>query len=403
VSLTEDVLDSLLSASRLIGPDHLAPLVALHAEPLGAVHTRVLVVDLQQLTLGDLDLSSERVRIEGTVPGRVFTGGEPLWSTVDGVDTFWCPLLDGLERLGVLGLQVDARSEEFEGRAGSLAAMVAGLLVSKALYGDRVEQVRRTAEVSVAAEIQWGLLPPRNFGTDRVQISGTLEPAYDIGGDTFDYALNGDILHVAVLDAMGRGLRAATLASVAVAAYRQARRSGLSLDQTAASMDAVVESQTGGVGFVTGWLGELDCVSGVLRYFNAGHPQAQLLRGGSVVKALDGPPTVPFGLGCDAQQVSQESLEPGDRLLVYTDGVVEGRSQDGGFFGEARLLEYLEHETASGHSAPEILRRLTRAILEYQNGQLGDDSSMVLVEWRAERPRAARQEYEAAIAGQADR
>jgi hypothetical protein len=71
----------------------------------------MLIVDLQQLTLGDLDNPTERVRIEGTVPGRVFTMGEPLWSTVEGVDRFWCLLLDGFERLGVLGLQVERRSE----------------------------------------------------------------------------------------------------------------------------------------------------------------------------------------------------------------------------------------------------------------------------------------------------
>ena len=398
VSLTEDVLDSLLAASRLIGPDQLAPLIALHAEPLGAVHTSVLVVDLQQITLGDLDRSVERVRIEGTIPGRVFTAGEALWSNVENVDTFWCPLLEGLERLGVLGLQVEARSVQFEERARSLAAMVAGLLVSKGPYGDRVVQVRRTADVSVAAEMQWALLPPRSFGTERVEISGTLEPAYDIGGDTFDYALNGDVLHVAVLDAMGRGLPAATLASVAVSAYRQSRRGGLSLEQTAVSMDAVIEEQSDGLAFVTGWLGELDCVSGMLRYVNAGHPLAQLLRDGHVVKALDGPPVLPFGLGHEGHHVSEESLEPGDRLLVYTDGVVEGRRENEGFFGEERLLEYLEHETASGHSAPEILRRLTLAIVDYQYGELADDSSMVLVEWCAELPRAAREELNAAIA-----
>ena len=254
--------------------------------------------------------------------------------------------------------------------------------------------------MSVAAEMQWALLPPRTFGTDRVQISGTLEPAYDIGGDTFDYALNGDVLHVAVLDAMGRGLRAATLAAVAVAGYRQARRAGLSLEQTAASMDGVVETQSSGSAFVTGWIAELNCVSGELRFVNAGHPLAQLLRGGHVVKALEGPPTVPFGLGHEEVIVTQERLEPGDRVLVYTDGVVEGRREQEGFFGEKRLLEYLEHETASGHSAPEILRRLTLAVVEYQYGKLADDSSMVLMEWRAELPRAAREELNAAIAEQ---
>ncbi len=400
VSSTEDVLASLLAASRLVGPDQLMPLIALHAEPLGSVETHVMVVDLQQLTLGSLDPCLDRVRIEGTVPGRVFTTGEAMWSTVDGLDTFWSPLLDGIERLGVLGLQVDDRSHGFEESAGSLASMVASLLVSKALYGDWIEQVRRSGNVSVAAELQWSLLPPRTFGSDRVLVSGTLEPAYDIGGDTFDYALNGHVLHVAVLDAMGRGLRAATLVAVAVAAYRQGRRGGLALEQTAVSMDAVIADQSGGLAFVTGWLGELDTHTGVLRYVNAGHPLARVLRGGHVVKALDGAPVLPLGLGQEQLAAIEEPLEPGDRVLIYTDGVVEGRHEKEGFFGEERLLEYLEREAASGHPAPEILRRLTTAVLDFQDGKIGDDSSLVLIEWRAELPRAARDELKAVIADQ---
>lgn len=312
MTATEDVLASLLQASRSAGADELVPLVARHAEAFGAVSTTVLVADLQQSSLGPVQSEGERVRIEGSLPGRVFTGGQALWSG-DDLPVFWIPLLDGAERLGAIGFGVTERSAEFEERTRLLASLVAGLLVSKELYGDRIVQAKRTREMSVAAEMQWALLPPRTFGTSRVLVSGTLEPAYDIGGDTFDYALNGDILHVAVLDAMGRGLRAATLAAVAVAAYRQARRSGLDLRQTVASMDSVIAAQFRGDGFVTGWVGELDLRSGTLRFVNAGHPLARLLRDGKVVKSLDAPPVLPFGLTQDRIVVAEEGLEPGTR------------------------------------------------------------------------------------------
>jgi serine phosphatase RsbU (regulator of sigma subunit) len=230
--------------------------------------------------------------------------------------------------------------------------------------------------------MQWSLLPPRTFGTDQVLISGALEPAYDIGGDTFDYALNGDVLHVILLDGVGRGLRAATLAAIAVATYRQARRAGRSLEETVRELDSVVAQQSKVAEFVTGWIGELDCATGALRYVNAGHPLPQLLRDGHVVKALECPPTIPLGIGHERLHVAQESLEPGDRILAFTDGVVEGRDGAGGFFGEERLVELLERESASGQDVPEILRRLTLAVLAYQGGTLADDSSMVLLEWR---------------------
>jgi serine phosphatase RsbU (regulator of sigma subunit) len=366
----------------MAGPDHLSQLVVEHSRLLGAVSAQVLVIDLQQVALRPLDSTQDPVPVEGTAPGRTFATGKPMWSSVDGLETYWCPLLDGVERLGVLGVSAAERSDHLETRTDLLAPVVASLVVTKSLYGDHIEQVRRTRELSVAAEMQWSVLPPRTFGTDLVLISGALEPAYDIGGDTFDYALNGDVLHVIILDGVGRGLRAATLAAIAVATYRRARRAGRSLEETVRELDDIVAQQSAVAEFVTGWIAELDCVTGTLRYVNAGHPLPYLLRDGHVVKVLECRPTIPLGIGHEILHVAEESLEPGDRILAFTDGVVEGRDAAGEFFGDERLVELLEHEAASGHDAPEILRRLTLAVLDYQRGSLADDSSMVLLEWR---------------------
>lgn len=379
--MAEPVLASFVMAARLLEPDRFPDLVAQHAQMLGA-HTGVLyLVDREQRTLSVMGGETSRVPIEGTIPGRVFTTEQMLWSDADGLNRLWVPVRDGVERLGVLSLDFGTRDTRMEEQALVFGSLVGEVLLSRSMYGDAMERTRRTHQMTVAAEVQWGMLPPSTFGTDRVTITGAVEPAYEIGGDAFDYAMNGDHLHLALLDGMGHGLAAATLVAVALAAYRNARRSRMHLLETAVTIDGVVTGQFGGDRFVTGVLAELDCVTGELVFINAGHPPPMLLRQGRVVKELTAPPLLPFGFG-DAQLSSTtEWLEPGDRLLVYTDGVVEARQEDGEFFGEQRLIDFVERECASGQSSPEILRRLTTAVLTHQAGALQDDSTLLLVDW----------------------
>jgi hypothetical protein len=339
------------------------------------------VVDREQRSLCTIRDESSRVPIEGTLPGRVFMTETLLWSEADGGGRLWVPVRDGIERLGVLALDYRARDASVEEPAVVFASLIAEILVSRGLYGDAIECARRTHQMTIAAEVQWAMLPPRTFGTERVTISGAVEPAYEIGGDAFDYAMNGDHLHFALLDGMGHGLTAATLVAIAVAAYRNARRSRMHLLETAVAIDGVVTGQFDGDRFVTGLVAELDCITGELVFINAGHAAPMLLRRGRMVKELTAAPLLPFGFGDEHLAVTTEWLEPGDRVLVYTDGVVEARRQDGEFFGEQRLIDFVERECASGQSSPEILRRLTSAVLTHQSGALQDDSTLLLVDW----------------------
>jgi serine phosphatase RsbU (regulator of sigma subunit) len=96
---------------------------------------------------------------------------------------------------------------------------------------------------------------------------------------------------------------------------------------------------------------------------------------------------VPLGLGhlLDRKvRPAQENLEPGDRLLLYTDGVTEARDVDGAEFGVERLIDLTERHADSGLPPPETLRRVSHAVLEHQGGRLQDDATLLLLEWTAE-------------------
>ncbi len=388
-------LDLVLRRSHLMAPDQLGALASDAAALLGAGGARLWLVDYEQVSLVPLLLPREPPRdvlsIDGSVAGRAFRNVDTVDLEVDATSRrVWVPLLDGVERLGVLELLVpapgplpDALRHAFE----QLAHLLAELLISNAAYTDHYEWSRRRQGMALAAEMQHSVLPPLTFGTRKVIISGLLAPAYEVGGDAFDYALNGNVCHVAVFDAIGHGLQASLLANLAVTAYRNSRVAGLDLSDTASSIDDALEQMFGGERFVTALLGQLDVDSGLFRWVNAGHPAAMLLRGGQVVKELEGDPALPLGLqgllgaGPQSFVVSTESLQPGDRLLLLTDGVDEARDEDGSFFGRTRLAEFAAKEAASGLATPEVMRRLQQAVLRHQTGKLQDDATTLFVHW----------------------
>jgi hypothetical protein len=387
------MLAGLLSAARLSAPDDMVALLADRGTALGADNVTVYLVDHEQYALVPVPVASpssdprdprEPLSIEATLAGRCFRH-LALQEANDGREV-WVPLLDGLERLGVIQLEfAGAAARADDELLHAFAATVAEMVLVKGVYGDLFTLVRRRRPMSLAGEITWNLMPPLTFGTDRVVISCVLAPAYDVGGDSFDYAVDASTARLAVFDAMGHGLNAGLLATVAIAAYRQARRTGLDLARTVAAVDAAVSDTFSDEQFVTGLFAELDLATGHLAWHSAGHPTPLLLRGTRVVGALDTEPGLPLGLGAalgGTGRIEEQSLEPGDRLLLYSDGVVEARDAGGEFFGADRLADLVGRETAAGQPAPETMRRLMHAILDHQAGSLQDDATTMLVEWR---------------------
>ena len=396
--------DELLTAAHLSAAYQLPALISRYADRLGVSDATVYLADLQQDVLvpfigpdgPGLHESVPPMNVDSTLAGRAYQHVQVLTQELHGGRLrLWLPLLDGSERLGVLTVVADdpqaAQRPELMARLKRLAALAAELIMTKTLYGDTIVRLRRTAEMGLAAEMQWGLLPPLTFACHQVTIAGALEPAYQVAGDTVDYAVDAGYARVAVFDGMGHGLQSAQLAALTVAAYRNARRSQRSLTDTVHSIDEALLAGFGGDAFSTAVVAELDTDTGRLEWVSAGHPEPLLLRDGKLVKTLHVDPAPPLGLGhvanpdgqADPLAVGTEQLQPGDRVLFYTDGVTEARSPDGDFFGPERLVDLLSRNLAGGLPTPETMRRVVRELLKHQQGQLSDDATMLLLEWRS--------------------
>lgn len=372
----------LLLAAQLMRPEALPEAVDEAARSAGALGGRIHLISRDQRSFVALSPGAGpgSMTVDGTLAGRAFRDTEVMTGG-DGT-VLWMPLLDGTERLGVLELLVDRNdADSLRDAAKPLVALIGELLVSKSQYTDTFERLRRALPMGVAAEMLWRQLPPLTFASDRFVVTAQLEPWNEVGGDAFDYSIDGETLRLAVFDAMGHGLGATLLASVALAVYRNCRRDGQGLVETAAAIDAALSVQFGDESFVTAVLAELDLSTGAISTLSAAHPAPLLVRGGRALGELDTDPGLPLGLGNRQDTVVRASLEPGDRILLFSDGVVEARGADGDFFGADRLVDLLGRAEAARQTPPETLRRLVLAVLEHQEGALQDDATLLMLEW----------------------
>jgi len=293
------------------------------------------------------------------------------------------------ERLGVLAVTLPGHDlDQQVGEVLDEVVRVLGYVLTGARrYTDRFEMLRRRRELGLAAEIQWELLPSLAVELPAFSIAGTVEPAYEIGGDNFDYAISAHRLTASVSDAVGHGIRAALLASLAVTAMRNARRAHCAIMEQAGAANRHLVEQFPGADFVTGLMLELDVDNGAATILNAGHPPPLLLRDGGVSELLV-PPGLPLGLVVSAHYpLHSIQLHPGDRLLLFTDGITEAHRRGEQEFGYRRLAAMLAEQ--SDLKPPELVRHLTRAVTESCNGELSDDATVVCLDWhpsQASRP-----------------
>jgi serine phosphatase RsbU (regulator of sigma subunit) len=373
-------------------PESIPDIILRIARPLGATEVVVYLVDFAQTTLDPLPARAahaevpEQEPVIGSMAGRAFVDGTCI--VADGVDSarVWAPIIEGSDRTGVLAVTIPESTDVALAACEELGLLVGYLIATQARTTDLYNLHRRRRALSLAASMQWDLLPPLVLRTPGVVVAGLLEPAYEVGGDCFDYALNDRLLSIGVLDAMGHGVESALISALAIGSYRHDRREGRSLRHIHTSLDEVISTHCPPLTFATGQLAQLDIDTGAMTWTNAGHPLPFLIRGGSVIKELECRPTPPWGLGSalgrdPAPDVAVEDLEPGDSVLFYTDGVIEAHNPGGDLFGVERLADLAGRHASDQVEPEEIVRLIVRSILEYKSDQLADDATLVMVRW----------------------
>jgi serine phosphatase RsbU (regulator of sigma subunit) len=324
---------------------------------------------------------AERVSMEGTPYGRAVVEQNVEVTAENGGSRLYAPVSSRGEAIGVLELGLDYQpdAQTLAAVAGAAHAL-AYVVIANRRFTDIFEWGQRTVPLSLEAEIQHRLLPGSyTCEAGQFTLAGWLEPAGDVGGDTFDFSLERDTLHVSMTDAMGHTLEASLLATVLVGALRNARRRGVGLGEQARLAHDALEGYATRGGFVTGQLVRVDLSSGVARIVNAGHPPPIRIRAGRAEEiALRADP--PFGFAPAGDYLVQElPLEAGDRLLFVTDGILERN---------ASTVDVAGLMVACRHLHPrEAVQELTRAIVSACGGALRDDATVLCFDWHGGPPR----------------
>ncbi|MFE1578671.1 PP2C family protein-serine/threonine phosphatase [Streptomyces fradiae] len=383
-------LDEVLRAAEDAAPVESVDVVARNLEKrFGARVVTFLLVDLVGQDVVRLprageaprDGGPERTALRHSVYERVLRD-QRLHEEPDGEGGILMvvPVTNRGDCVGLLELALPAADDEVRDQVARAAHALAYIVVTDRRFTDLYHWGRRTTRTSLAAEIQHQLLPSApSCEAPQFTLAGGLVPADDIGGDTYDYALNRDTLHLSITDAMGHDTASALLATLTVNALRGARRSGAELTgQARAAHEAV---QTYGRGITTGQLLNIALDTGACRLVNAGHPWPLRLRRGRV-EEVPLKVNLPFGTPAPvAYRTQQLELLPGDRLVLITDGM---QDRAAGAVDLAALL----HATRDEHPR-EVVRTLTDAIQGACRGHLSDDATTLVLDWHGTGPLAA--------------
>ena len=296
-------------------------------------------------------------------------------------DDLWrvyAPVTERGESIGLLEMNLPHEPDrDVVAEVAQVAHLLAYVVIANRRHTDLFEWGRRSRAFDLSAEIQQRLLPEsRTIEASAFTLAAWLEPAESIGGDTFDYSLARDVLHLSLTDAMGHGVHAALMASMCLGGLRGARRRGLSLlEQVTDANRALAEHAVRRAGdeFVTGLIGRVELRTGSLDIVNAGHVPPYLLRDSTLIP-LDLPVDLPLGMFADSTYRSTRlSLSPGDRFVLMTDGMLE------------RNVSTIDVPAAilkSENLHPrEVVRALADSALSAAGHALQDDATLLCLDW----------------------
>jgi len=388
-------LNALLAAVEAAPPVAAVDVLAAElAKAIGAREVSFLIADFSGRSLirlghsggvGALRLqgreTAERVPLVGTPHGRALAAQAVEVVVEDGSSRLFAPVTSRGEAVGVLELALEGLPPAQTVADVALAAhFLAYVVIANRRYTDLFEWGQRSVPLSLAAEIQHRLLPGAfTCEAGQFTLAAWLQPAGEIGGDTFDFSLDRDTLHLSMTDAMGHTMDAALLATVLVGGLRNARRRGVDLAEQARLANDALADQADDEQFVTGLLVRIDLAAATAGIVNAGHPPPFRVRAGKV-EQIQLQVDHPFGMTRGGgHRVQALPLEVGDRLMFVTDGMLER---------DAELVNISAILTASrSMHAREAVQHLTQAVLGASRGELRDDATVLCLDWEGGAPR----------------
>lgn len=285
--------------------------------------------------------------------------------------------------LGMIYVDSPLHSNRFTKRDLELLTLLAGVAAIRIenvrLLDVQVEQKRLANELAVASEIQLRLHPAAPPAINGYDLMGVSFPCYEVGGDYFDFIQKRDgRVVIALGDVSGKGTGAALLMSSIHAAVRAQCTTRLSPSEIVTEINQYIYDNTPSNRYVTLFYSELDPRTHQLTYINGGHNSPLLVRASGEVTPLDigGFPVgiTPFG---DYHE-GMAHLDPGDVLVIYSDGVTESQDEAGEEFGEARLIEIVQRNR--GRTAAGLRDRIDDALQKFVGkAKSVDDLTLVIL------------------------
>lgn len=383
------VLGRLFTDLDNVGPEHIGPvLVDVLHDGIGATAVGLLCADLESKMFRIWAAASVDGRpavteadISSPLYTRILREGTTIHLESEDHRVLVAPIQLHSNRIGVLEVRLGPTPPDSAREVVEAAGIALGYLITAAdRWTDEFHKARRRKDMSLAAEMQYNLLPLGQFATDRVELASALEPAYEIGGDSFDYACGEQVLYAALIDAMGHGLPAARLSTLAINALRNSRRRGETLEQQARFVDETILPVHDSEGFVTATFLAIDLIyPGQSQIIVSGHPWPYLQRGTSIPQRITTEVDIPLGMPFEKHLKAQPlPLQSGDRLVLFSDGMVEAGPDGEEPFGHERLIQFIdEHRSlAPDHLAEDLIAE----VLKYRDSELKDDATVLVID-----------------------
>ncbi len=381
--LSAETRDSILEALEVARPSAvLAVLQQLLAEHLQATEVHLLMANYQLTALHPIHDQDNSAELSTTPAGIAFVSQRPVIHEVQGhAVEVNLPMSTRGDRMGVLQLSLPQRPDQTElNELTRLAQTVALSLRASSRQTDALERSGRTQRLTLAAELQWQLLPGRGCRAPEYDIAGHLEPAYHVHADAFDWSQDDDHLTLTLIDGSNGGRVHALLSTLTLTALRNARRAGLSIADQALLADQAVYAHHQGDQCVSALLFRIALSTGLADVVLAGSPRMLILRQGQVYEPRL-TEQVPMGMFEGTDYVEQQlALAHGDRVVMVSDGVHGARSANSDRFGDIRLAD-LVSATADG-SAERVVRRIVDVLYEHRgDDDLDDDAVVLCLDW----------------------